>query len=275
MKAIPFFSGVFIAGLFSTQALAFSVFPLGGDQALKWGDNTVGSAGGVVAWSFIPAGTAGSAFCGDTCPGVSSDALFIENSPGGGFTPTPLVSLESYLVAAMDKWAVVANISFVKLSNDSGVPINDPAAVPGATGQIRIGAFDFASGGGAVGYAPPPNGGTGAGDILFDSSSYYQFALGSEGGSFDTSFAPNDFETLLLHELGHTLGLAHPVFDGTCPVMQVGGSCYPLVNRELDADDIAGIQFLYGAAPVPEADSWAMLLTGLGLVGFAATRRRG
>jgi MYXO-CTERM domain-containing protein len=26
--------------------------------------------------------------------------------------------------------------------------------------------------------------------------------------------------------------------------------------------------------PVPEADTWAMLLAGLGLVGFAARRRR-
>jgi 5'-nucleotidase / UDP-sugar diphosphatase len=29
-----------------------------------------------------------------------------------------------------------------------------------------------------------------------------------------------------------------------------------------------------GIAPVPEADTWAMLLVGLGLVGFAVRRRR-
>jgi hypothetical protein len=36
--------------------------------------------------------------------------------------------------------------------------------------------------------------------------------------------------------------------------------------------DLIGLQA--GIAPVPEADTWAMLLAGLGLVGFAAGRRR-
>ncbi len=271
MTRIRLMTGAALLAL-SSAASAYSVFPIDGAHSLKWGDNLNGTPGGVVTWSFMPAGTSGSAYCGTACPGTSVDSIFIENSPGGGFTATSLTSLESYITAAMNTWAAAANISFVKLSSDSGVAINDAAAVPNATGHIRIGAFDFSAGGGAVGYAPPPNGGTGSGDILFDSSSFYQFALGNEGDSFDTTFAPNDFESLLLHELGHAIGLAHPVYDGTCPVMQVGGACYPLINRVLDADDIAGAQFLYGA-PVPEPEAYLMLLAGLGLVGFAARRR--
>lgn len=86
-------------------------------------------------------------------------------------------------------------------------------------------------------------------------------------------FAPNDFQSLLLHELGHAIGLAHPAFDGSCPVMRVHFNCLGKINRLLDADDIAGAQFLYGA-PVPEPETWVMLAAGLVLVGAAVRRRR-
>jgi len=257
-------------------ANAYSVFPFnGGTEFLKWGDsNMPATPGGVVTWSFIPAGTAGDAgYCGTACPGTSVSSINIENSPGTGYTLTPLTSLESVITAAMDKWAAVADLTFVKLGSDSGVAVNDPAAVPNATGQIRIGAFNFSAGGGAVGFAPPPNGGTGAGDILFDANSFYAFQPGNEGDAFPgASTAPNDIESLFLHELGHAIGLAHPNFDGTCPVMQIDSSCLGIINRELDADDIAGAQFLYGPAavvPLPAA-AW---LFGSGLIGLGAVAR--
>jgi hypothetical protein len=51
--------------------------------------------------------------------------------------------------------------------------------------------------------------------------------------------------SLFLHELGHAIGLAHPLFDGSCPVMQVHANCAGRINRVPDADDIAGARFLY------------------------------
>jgi len=213
---------------------------------LKWGDNHAGTPAGVLTWSLMPAGTPGNpGYCGDACPGASLAALNIEIAPGGGFALHTLAELQGRIAAAMARWSLASGIALQRLATDSGVAINDPAAMPAATGHIRIGIFAFASGGGAVGYAPPPNGGSGAGDILFDANSFYQFAPGNEGDSFDPSFAPNDFDSLLMHELGHALGLDHPEFDGSCPVMQVHPACAARINRIPDADDIAGLSFLY------------------------------
>lgn len=213
---------------------------------LKWGDNHAGTLGGVVTWSFIPAGTAGSVYCEDACPGTSVSSINVEISPGGGFAPQSLTSLEDKITAMMDLWAAVTGIQFVKVDPDSGVAINDPLAVPNATGQIRIGVFAFNDNSIAgVGYSPPPNGGTGAGDILLNSNAYYQFAPGVQGDTYDMTYAPNDFEGLVLHELGHAIGLEHPTYDGSCPVMQVDPACLGKINRQLGADDIAGARFLY------------------------------
>jgi len=216
---------------------------------LKWGDNNAGTPGGTVYWSFIPAGTSGSVYCGSACPGTSTDSIEIENSPGGGFTPAPISTLESHITAMMARWSAVTGIRFVKLASDSGVPIDDPAAVPPATGQIRIGVFAFGTGGSegaAVGYSPPPNGGTGAGNILFNSNAYYQFAPGNENDAYDNTYAPNDVDSLILHELGHAIGLLHVTDDGTCQVMCVDPQCLFHIKRQLTPDDIAGAQFLYG-----------------------------
>jgi hypothetical protein len=233
----------------SAHAFVVNAYDLGGETLyLKWGDNHSGTVGGTVYWSFIPAGTSGSTYCADACPGSSVDAINIEISPGGGFVSTPLSLLESRIVSAMATWTARTGIRFVKLGSDSGVPINDPAAQPPATGQIRVGVFAFGpgAGGAAVGYSPPPNGGTGAGDILFNASAYYQFAPGNEGDPYDTTFAPNDFESLVLHELGHVVGLEHPPYDGSCPVMCVDSRCLGFVHQQLGADDISGANFLYG-----------------------------
>ncbi|RIK77353.1 MAG: hypothetical protein DCC67_12815, partial [Planctomycetota bacterium] len=55
----------------------------------------------------------------------------------------------------------------------------------------------------------------------------------------------NDFEGLFLHELGHALGLAH---SDVCSAMSIDFDCYKYINRIPDADDVAGVQFLYGPA---------------------------
>lgn len=247
---IRLFAAVFLVGC--SAANAYVTYPDLNDntQYLKWGgDNHAGTPGGTVYWSFIPPGTSGSAYCGLACPDVSGDSIQVEISPGGGFNSMPITDLEPQIEAMMAEWSAVTGIRFVKLDSDSGVPINDPMATPPATGQMRIGvfAFDESISEAGVGYAPPPNGGTGAGNILFNSNDFYQFAPGNEGDAYDITYAPNDIESLILHELGHAgVGLNHPANDGTCQVMCVDAECLGHIKRKLTPDDIAGAQFLYG-----------------------------
>jgi hypothetical protein len=62
---------------------------------------------------------------------------------------------------------------------------------------------------------------------------------------------------------GSACAYADPDLDGKAPI-----------NRIPDSDDIAGIQYLYSApVPVPESETYAMMLAGLGLVGFVVHRR--
>ena len=78
----------------------------------------------------------------------------------------------------------------------------------------------------------------------------------------------SDFESLMLHEFGHIVGLDHSEFGSA--IMSTGGTGPGGLNRQLFSDDIAGIQFLYGVAPpVPEPTSLAILALG----GIALFRR--
>ncbi len=60
-----------------------------------------------------------------------------------------------------------------------------------------------------------------------------------------------DFFSVALHELGHSLGLGHSDVSGS--IMEEG---YAGTHRTLHADDIAGIQAIYG---VPEPATLALL----------------
>jgi hypothetical protein len=103
-------------------------------------------------------------------------------------------------------------------------------------------------------------------DIFFNTSFLFSVAAGGESGRAD-------LESLALHELGHMLGLGHSAIgetertsNGGRRVVGSGAVMFPIAltagataDRRLHADDIAGLQDLYPAAP-------ALLETG-GIVG--------
>lgn len=258
----------------ASAAQAYVVIPQGGGNFNKWGASpAAGTPGGVVTWGFMAAGTPGSAYCGDACPGNSVLGLpnFYADPANSNTTSTiSLLDLQATLQAAFDKWSAVANVQFQFVGVDnSGLAINDPAAI---SPTIRVGAFSFNNSfSAAVGYSPPPNGGTGSGELLFNTAVGFQLASGTEGSALQLfpaggGFYMNDINGLALHEIGHTLGLLHSADASTVMCGDPTANCSNLdhVTQQLRVDDIAGAQFLYGvAAPVPEPQAGWMVLAGL------------
>jgi Ca2+-binding RTX toxin-like protein len=149
---------------------------------------------------------------------------------------------------ALNSWAAVSALTFTEVA-DCGLPFN---AVNCTSPDIRIlfGSGDHNGGptdpdfdghGGVVahGFYPGPAAATASGDLHFDDSE-----------NWSTTGSGVDLQTIALHEVGHTLGLAH-ANASQCP-LQASTSrpimCGILIgtDRTLAADDIAGIQSLYG-----------------------------
>ncbi len=194
----------------------------------------------------------------------NSDLAGVFNQVGGSAAAQALIQ------SAFDHWSQVADIEFVYLGIDDGSDFSASYAPGQEIGDIRIGGFEIDGFSTAVGFAPPPNGGTTLeGDIILHSRADLSFyvAPGAEGELYDLyppggGFYRNDFVGLVSHELGHALGLAHsnvpngcmcgyiadaPGFDGSqCAYFDPDGDGRAPINRIPDADDVAGIQFLYG-----------------------------
>ncbi len=257
---------------------------------LKWGDNHAGTPGGIITWSLMPDGTTVDPSAPSYVSGTS-DLNSVFNQVGGQAAALALMQ------QGFDNWSATANIQFVYVGVDDGTPFSAPYDANQVIGNIRVGGFEITGGSADVGFAPPPNGGTTLeGDILFntDPNISYYVAPGNEGDMYDL-YPPggglyrNDFQGLFTHEIGHAIGLAHSadpnsVMCGYVDAVNDGSQCgwYDINNtgqapiiRIPRADDIAGAQFLYGPAPVPEPSEYALLLAGLSLTGWRLRARRG
>ena len=97
-------------------------------------------------------------------------------------------------------------------------------------GDIRIGMVPLPSGVLAETFLPPPaNGGTDAGDILFNSTVNWQI---------NSNY---DLMTVAAHEFGHALGLG----ESSVSTAVMYGT-YNGIKQALTSDDIAGIDSIYG-----------------------------
>jgi hypothetical protein len=194
-------------------------------------------------------------------------------------------SIDSIIGDAIDLWASVSG--FTNLGQ-----VADGGGVPGLEdfGDIRVASLE---------YVPP---GTGVlADTINPGVTGGSFGpFGSRGGDMhfnkdklwvndptDTAADPDfDLFSVVAHEVGHALGLGHPddtTFGGTAGACS--GIDLPLMclynqrgeaRRTLGADDLAGIQAIYGAAQqdMPEPETVTLLLLGLGIVGLSRRWRR-
>lgn len=145
-------------------------------------------------------------------------------------SPTP--NVRASVIGALNRWAAVTPLTFAETGGPSDIRIGwyrgdhgdgnpfDEGGIPGRNVLAHC-------------FYPPPNGGDIAGDCHFD-----EF----ERWSVDTPPSGIDLATVALHEFGHGLGLQHSDVSSSVMYAYYGGP-----RRELTADDIAGIQAIYGA----------------------------
>src|SRR5580698_3597479 len=261
----------------------------------KWGDSYFQTFGPIsstpggpssasVTWSYI---TDGAGFVspadGQTLPlqgtsmlGSIRTAMDAQYGPG---------AFEQAVNNAFAAWAKVANITFTQQA-DNGAPFAGTTAI-----DIRVGAYTItgSSDVGGIGYGPPRDAvnfpDALAGDITFSLANNFQIAAGADGAALPLINGQyyNDVESLMLHEIGHALGLGHSADPNAvmCGYVVINGvtydgsqctntptASYNVIHRKLQPDDIAGVQFLYGA-PTGDAASadgplplWSYLALG-------------
>lgn len=157
--------------------------------------------------------------------------------PNDGATPfTASVGsdYQSTVRAAFQAWASVANLQFENVPD---------SADPGQAADIRVG-FGTFSDSRAIGQTNfSTQGGRFVPDVLIRlQDPGIEPLVANADGSFTYSGYSSQLYQIVLHEIGHALGLGHTTDPNAImyPVAQPS-------NRTLDATDIAGIQALYGA----------------------------
>jgi hypothetical protein len=125
---------------------------------------------------------------------------------------------------ALATWSAVTPLAFSEVA---------PQSHPNIT--FRFGPIDGRNNVLAQTWYPP------AGSVEFDSAESWSIS-GGPGG-----VQPIDLQTVALHEIGHALDLHHITNDPNSVMYPT----YTGNKRALDANDIAAIQQLYGAHPVP------------------------
>ena len=183
--------------------------------------------------------------------------------------------------AALSLWAAVVPINFVEVADQGGPAIEGADYPDGQFGQIRM-RHVFING-----TDPPPGPGQTPTDVAIAKAQTYfpgsdinlagdiEFDDGDPWQLNGTIQVPDIFGAAT-HELGHALGLNHST-DPTAVM-------YPVFQRfngpgtgHLGADDIAGVQSIYGAGhgsvtPLAVPEPWSVAMAAMGVTVLALRR---
>jgi hypothetical protein len=145
---------------------------------------------------------------------------------------------ETTILQALKTWAANTNIS-IALVNDGGQPLGTSGLIQGDSrfGDIRVAAEPLGSDVVAITAPFDLVAGTRSGDIILNSSDFGTASAGLY-----------DLFTVVLHEAGHSFGLADQTTDPT----SVMYAQYTGVRPGLSPADITQIQSLYGGPRTPD-----------------------
>lgn len=229
----------------SSVAHAFTVYDLGtasagfpafaeNENTPTWGENNRLGDGASISYSFAESnyGCDGGSFPAANCSSLND------------FMPTGYLGV---IASAFGTWGSVSNLSFNLLDNQAGDIVIGGEVIDGASGELGhagIGVQLLSDGLETISFIS-------SGAVHFDSE---------EPWSLDNSGTP--LFSIALHEIGHALGLDHSADTNSVMYYRYTGT------NSLQADDIAGIQYLYGASvsAIPEPSTYLLFLLGLAMV---------
>ena len=160
---------------------------------------------------------------------------------GGVFTDSIAPAYQALVQQAVARWDDVAGITLQQVADS-------------ASADIRIGFGKFGAGAGEIGetdysyYTGAPA--TFVPGVTVRAEDPMEHGLDAATGTAIYTGTQTAMYQVILHEVGHALGLNHST-DANAIMYPSAGAA----NRDLDASDIAGIQSLYGAPDFAMTDT--------------------
>ena len=198
----------------------------------RWSVTASGTSGSIgtpimLTWSLVPDGTS------IRSGGASNlieyfDGLFNVDDPSGDLTQRPWFGA---VEASFERWNQLSGITFTYEPHDDAASMRDSGGVLGLRGDVRIGGTVVDGPGGTLAYSSFPD----SGDLIVDTSEIGLFA--NPANNY------RQLRNVLMHEIGHAIGLEHIESSTDALLME------PSTSNFIDGpqlDDIRGIQALYG-----------------------------